>query len=81
MDAFIESSSSKPVTSELLGSGAWLLLKLVLLRADSCPWLGQALSTQCGVCFIGCSAPGAGGHLCLRGVLCQPHAASYQPTL
>lgn len=81
MDAVIESEGSMPVISEMLGSGAWLLSKPEPLSADSCPWLGQALSTQCGIGFIGCSAPGVGGHLCLRGVLCQPHATSYQPTL
>lgn len=63
--------------------GFWALAvtKLEILSAHSYLWPGQALSTQCGICFIGCSAPGAGGHICLRGVLCQPHAASYQPTL
>ena len=41
----------------------------------------QALSTQCGICLTGRPAPRAGGHLCLCGVLCQPHAAAYQPPL
>ena len=55
----------------------WALTQLEHLGAG---W-AQALSTQCGICLAGCPASRAGGHLCLRGVLCQPHAAAHQSSL
>lgn len=68
-------------------SPPWVLLRSGLLSSLSTQVLtvahgwAQALSTQCGICLTGCPAPCAGGHLCLRGVLCQPHAAAHQPPL
>lgn len=71
------SSPSQPLA--LLSSGplpSWSTWVLTAAHG----W-AQALSTQCGICLTGRPAPRAGGHLCLCGVLCQPHAAAYQPPL